>query len=390
MKQRIIFLRTVALLVALAAITCEPQVAAAKSPRPALLAVQIVRPPDPMIVFGKAYLVYELVLTSYDSVPVKILGVRAADPHDLRTQIKFEGDALAKMMNPIAAKNGAPDSTTLDSGETCLVYMWSSFESAEQVPKRLSHFIRYRVNHGMVVEDEIEVAPITISSAPPRSVGSPLRGGDWIADGGPSNDSYHRRARMVIDGTLYFAQRFAIDYEKIGPDGRTYAGDPKQNRSYMAYAAGLIAVADGKVVALHDGVPENVPDLVARAVKIDLETAAGNFVAIDIGYRRYALYGHMIPGSLTVKKGDFVKRGQVLGRLGNSGNSTEPHLHFQIADAPSFLGGNGLPYVYDQVDVKPSRIVNAKVDPPVVQVTGPARRFLATLFMQNDIVAFPK
>jgi len=223
MKQRIIFLRTLALLAVFAAITCEPQVAAAKSPRPVLLAVQIVRSPDPMIVFGKAYLVYELVLTSYDSVPVKVLGVRAADPRNPRTQIKFAGDALAKMMNPIAAKNGAPDSTTLESGETCLVYMWSSFESAERVPKRLLHFIRYQVNHGMVVDDEIEVASITISSAPPRSVGPPLRGGDWIADGGPSNDSYHRRARMVIDGTLYFAHRGREGRSARGPNYRPRA-----------------------------------------------------------------------------------------------------------------------------------------------------------------------
>jgi murein DD-endopeptidase MepM/ murein hydrolase activator NlpD len=120
-----------------------------------------------------------------------------------------------------------------------------------------------------------------------------------------------------------------------------------------------------------------------------LDTAGGNFVALDIGYRRYALYGHLIPGSLRVKVGDMVKRGQVLGRLGNSGNSTEPHLHFQIADAPSFLLANGLPYMYDRVEVKPGRIVDATSDPPVIVPDGPAKRFLATMLLENDVAVFP-
>jgi murein DD-endopeptidase MepM/ murein hydrolase activator NlpD len=110
----------------------------------------------------------------------------------------------------------------------------------------------------------------------------------------------------------------------------------------------VLAVADGRVVALKDGVPENVPDPVARAVSMTMETVGGNFVALDIGHGRYALYGHLIPGSLEVKLGDLVKRGQVLAHLGNSGNSTEPHLYFQIADAPSFLVANGLTDLYDQ------------------------------------------
>jgi murein DD-endopeptidase MepM/ murein hydrolase activator NlpD len=136
-------------------------------------------------------------------------------------------------------------------------------------------------------------------------------------------------------------------------------------------------------------VAENIPDPVKRAAEMTLVTAGGNYVALDIGYGRYALYGHLIPGSIKVKKGDFVKRGQVLGRLGNSGNSTEPHLHFQIADAPSFLNANGLPYLYARVGVKPSRVVNPNVDPPLLRVTGPAREYYSTLLLENQVVDFP-
>jgi murein DD-endopeptidase MepM/ murein hydrolase activator NlpD len=75
-----------------------------------------------------------------------------------------------------------------------------------------------------------------------------------------------------------------------------------------------------------------------------MTTVGGNYVAIDIGHGRYALYAHVQPGSLRVKVGDRVKRGQIVALLGNSGNSTEPHVHFQIADGPTFLSSEGIPY----------------------------------------------
>src|SRR4029078_7648067 len=99
----------------------------------------------------------------------------------------------------------------------------------------------------------------------------------------------------------------------------------------------------GVVAATKDSIPENVPG--GRAVKIDLITVGGNFVGIDIGGGTYPLYAHVPPGSLRVKVGDRVKRGQVIALLGNSGNSTEPHVHFQISDGPYFFAPQGLSYV---------------------------------------------
>jgi len=69
-------------------------------------------------------------------------------------------------------------------------------------------------------------------------------------------------------------------------------------------------------------------------------------VVLDLGQGRYASYGHLQPG-VRVKTGDFVKTGQVLGLVGNSGNSNGPHLHFNVADGPGLLTGDGIPYVFD-------------------------------------------
>jgi murein DD-endopeptidase MepM/ murein hydrolase activator NlpD len=90
-----------------------------------------------------------------------------------------------------------------------------------------------------------------------------------------------------------------------------------------------------------------VPDPSARAVEMSNETVAGNHVVLDLGAGRFAMYAHLRQGSVAVRPGDVVRRGQVLARLGNSGNSTEPHLHFHVADGPSPVDASGRPFVLE-------------------------------------------
>ncbi len=126
--------------------------------------------------------------------------------------------------------------------------------------------------------------------------------------------------------------------------GRAFHGDPKVNKNWVGFGTGVLAVADATVSATHDGIPENEP-ADKRAVPITLETIGGNYVILDLGAGRYAFYAHLQPGSLKVHAGDKVRRGEVLGLLGNTGNSDAPHLHFHVADANNPLGAEGLPYV---------------------------------------------
>ena len=135
-------------------------------------------------------------------------------------------------------------------------------------------------------------------------------------------------------------------------DGRTLRGDPLKNESDRAFGANVLAVADGTIVSIVDGIPENVPDPVKRAVPITPETLGGNYILLDLGDDVFAFYGHLQPGSLKVGKGDRVRRGQVLALVGNTGNSTEPHLHFHLADRASAFDAEGIPYVYSSFDVE--------------------------------------
>jgi hypothetical protein len=362
---------------------------AAGDPRPALVAVRVVQAPDPMFAKGKAYLVYELLLTSFDSSPVTLTGLRvAASKGASRREFRFKGEEFRKMLRPLAGHEADSNLTRLDPASARMVFVWLPFDSAAVVPAELQHFVGYSVKREREHTGEIKSAPLRVDEAPAISVGPPLAGGEWIADSAPSNTSAHRGARMVVDGEIYFAQRYAIDFEKLGADGRTHSGDPKKNASYFCYGLPVFAVADGRVVAMKDGIPENTPATGTRAVEINFDTVGGNHVVLDIGFGRYAFYAHMIPGSLLVNVGDMVKRGQVLGKVGNSGNSTEPHLHFHIVDRPSFLAANGRPYLFEDITVKSARNIGAG-DEVRAEIAGPAKRYLSTLVLEDDVITFP-
>jgi len=201
--------------------------------------------------------------------------------------------------------------------------------------------LRHRITVGEV---SVEGAPITPASTAAVAISPPLDGADWLAANGPGKASPHRRAFIPIEGRGRIAQRFAIDWVRLNLNGQTFTGDARDNKNYRAYGADALAVADAVVAATKDGIPENIPGLTSRAVPITLETVGGNHIVLDLGGGRYAFYAHLQPGSLRVKTGDRVTRGQVIGLVGNSGNSTEPHLHFHVSDGVSPLGSEGLPY----------------------------------------------
>lgn len=181
------------------------------------------------------------------------------------------------------------------------------------------------------------------------SSGPPLTGSDWVARSGPSNDSYHRRGILVFDGGATIDRRYAIDWVQ-SENGATFSGDALDTRSHYAYGEEVLAVADGRAIYARDGIPENVPghDGFRPAVPLSMDTLAGNTITLDVGRGQFAYYMHLQPGSLRVRAGDRVRRGQVLARIGNSGDSREPHLHFEVTTSSRLLVGEGLPYVIDR------------------------------------------
>ena len=319
--------------------------------------------PTPFIGGGKKHLAYELHITNFSGreLVLKRLDVIGKDS----PIASFEGAEL----NSLLFRPGAHD--TLDKraigpGLRAVAYLWITLDPSQQVPASLRHRIT-------VGDQSVEGGAITVQTAKPVVLAPPLRGSDWLALNGPSNTSIHRRAMIALAGKASIAQRFAIDWVKMGPGGSTVDGDRKDNKNYHAYGSEILAVADSVVTSTKDGIPENVPGPKSRAVPISLETIGGNYVILDLGGGRFAFYAHLQPGSLQVKRGDRVRRGQFLARVGNSGNSTEPHLHFHVSDADSPLASEGLPFALESFEV-------LKGSNP-----GPRRNSLP---LQNDRVRF--
>ena len=303
--------------------------------------------PSPPTLFrsdGKLHLAYELHVTNLSPMALVLTRVEAlADKVALG---RYESvDLIGMVMRPGAGGATGLDRLKLAPGTRAVVFVWLTPEVA---PSTLSHRITVQAE-GIAEDLPLACATVSVRVEGP-AITPPLRGGGWVAANGPSNVSGHRRSLIPIGGAAHIAQRFAIDWVKAGPDGKTFTGDAKLNQSYHAWGVEALAVGDGVVTAVKDGIAENIPGPASRAVPMTLETIGGNHVILDLGRGRYAFYAHLQPGSLKVKLGDKVRRGQVVGQVGNSGNSTEPHLHFHLSDGNSPLASEGIPYKLDYTD----------------------------------------
>jgi murein DD-endopeptidase MepM/ murein hydrolase activator NlpD len=161
----------------------------------------------------------------------------------------------------------------------------------------------------------------------------------------------HRRVLYATEGAVHVPGRFAIDWIRVGPQGGFARDDGAKPSQWLGYGADVLAVADATVASTGDGIGESTTLAEHAAQKVPLEDAAGNYVALDLGDGRYAFYEHLKPGSITVKAGQRVQRGQVIGQLGFTGESTGPHLHFHVADGNAPLAAEGVPYGFVHLHV---------------------------------------
>lgn len=336
---------------------------------------------------GKFYLVYELQLTNFHNAPQKLVAIDITDNSPAaRTVARFNESKLPAMLlkpgQQIHKVGPAKGSSVLDPGSVAVAFLWLEFDDESKIPAGLAHTLSFESGK------QITIPSIPVKKSAWAVLAKPLSGKGWLATNGPSNNSGHRRALLWFGGHPYIGQRTAIDWIKIGESGTTFSGDPKKNENYFCYNQDVLAVADGTVVRVLDGVPENTPATGdSRAVTLNPVNMGGNQVAIDLGGNRYALYGHLIPGSIRVKEGDKVKAGQVIAKLGNSGNSSEPHLHLQVSDRPEFLASEGIPYGFDQASVRKVKSEeNPNGSPKIEILPGEPQKISGELVLEDDLV----
>jgi hypothetical protein len=156
----------------------------------------------------------------------------------------------------------------------------------------------------------------------------PFEGPITVAWGGPTAAvNYH----VASPG-----ERWGYDL-LVTVDGRTFRTDGRSPEDYHAYRRRVLSPAAGRVIRVRDGVPDATPG------RPDRWGGAGNHVVLQVAPREYLFVAHLRPGSVRVAEGQAVRQGDVIGEVGNSGHSTEPHVHLHLQDRPRADSGEGIP-----------------------------------------------
>ncbi|OMC30601.1 peptidase M23 [Mycobacterium sp. GA-1841] len=293
---------------------------------------------------GRTHLAYELMLTNTSPSNVTLNSLSAVTGD--RKLLTLPGDSLKYWTRAVG--NSAVGTNVLNPGQSAYVWLDVVADDPTQVPTDLTHELGITVARPMppLVAPNLtqSVAPVSVQTRKPVSISPPLTGDNWVNANGCCDMTPHRMALNPINGKVWAAERFAIDYVQLGADGRLNTGDRAKVDSYPYFGAEVHAVADGPVVAVLDDLPEQVPGVTPKG--LTLAQYGGNHIVQDIGDGNYAFYAHLQPNSLKVKPGDTLSSGQVIGALGNSGNSDAPHLHFHVMDGPDPLASNGLPFTF--------------------------------------------
>jgi murein DD-endopeptidase MepM/ murein hydrolase activator NlpD len=298
---------------------------------------------------GRTHLVYELEVTNFSNGKTTIQHLKVLDADTNEAVATLDAKEVAARLQPAGFREPVD---TLAPSTTALVFLHVSFAKANQVPDRLIHRLSVKAEAAPPGQQKIseKLAPTKVDRRDVKVVGPPLRGSNFVSADSCCDATRHTRAALPINGKVWLAQRYAVDYEQLDAKNRVWSGKNKKDLdNYTIYGKKAIAAADGTVVKVVDGLPEQVPGVFPE--NISPEEADGNSVILNLGGGNFALYAHFQPGTIRVEEGEHVERGDVLALVGNSGNSLAPHLHFHVMNGPLSLASNGLPYEIDSFKV---------------------------------------
>lgn len=318
-------------------------------------------PPVPVRLDTRQVLVYELHVTNFDSVPLtlKRLEVFANEESSaplltladasLSATITQVGEAMAMSMSTPSQTDStaaAKDVRVIAPGSRSVIFLWIDLPTNRSLPTTLKHRIVFSAA-GSTTDATLEDFQVPVSQDSVPTLAPPFSGGTWLAGEGPVNDSNHRRTIAAIDGYTHSAERFAIDWVKVGPNGdsRHDGATRTKNDDWWGWGEPVLAVADGEITKVADGIPDNTPPALPS---VTLDNIAGNYIILEIAPNRYVTYAHLQNGSIQVHPHDHVHRGDALAVLGNSGNTTGAHLHLQVTDRNSVLQSEGVPFVFER------------------------------------------
>ncbi|HSP99709.1 MAG TPA: M23 family metallopeptidase [Candidatus Dormibacteraeota bacterium] len=329
---------------------------------------------------GQEHLEYDLILTNVLTAPATLTAIDVLGP-DGAPLLHLEGTDLAAQMQQLTGGDPMVPAEIPVSGT--LATVMDVVLPAGEVPERLGHRISYTIPDvfaaAIIGSRTIDGPELAVDPRVPIVLAPPVRGPGWLnANGCCIAPAPHRLTRLVVDGASWRKiETFAIDWVTLR-EGRLFEGDGTRSEQWFAYGEEVVAAAAGTVVSMRDGVADQTPHQPPVGIQTPRDFA-GNYVVIQIAPDVWAAYAHLLPGSVEVQVGDRVTVGQRLGLLGNTGNSSAPHLHFQLCDGPEILTSNSLPFVFSDYTLSGTidgNLLGPAMNNPDAQplvVTGPAQ-----------------
>ena len=308
---------------------------------------------------GLIHLAYIAQVTNTQTTPADIASVVPVDalagfaPTGRNSPTDAQGNDVAGQVELFATAQfpgplDTPSFTaSVPAGNAGLMFFDVTYTDPAQIPRLLSHAITLASPNGGAGTPAL-TNPVPVGCKQLAVLHPPLVGQGWLALHGCCRVAYHRTdALLAFNGTPHTSEEFAIDYIQVGPNGTCCYGPVTDPNSWYDYGSPVLAAAPGVVVSVTGGIPDNNP--VGTLPPFDPAHSQGNNVVEDVGAGRYVFYAHLQPGSIpaSVRAGARLGAGDMIGRLGNSGGSAAPHLHFQVADKPLPGDASGLPFAFD-------------------------------------------
>jgi murein DD-endopeptidase MepM/ murein hydrolase activator NlpD len=369
----------------------SPGVSPTASERITPLMMEVQNPPVPFVGSdGRTHLVYELWLENFTSGKLAVEKVEVFGDGALIETL--DAGKIASRLQPAGLRE---PTGSMDPSTEALLFVHVVLAGGQVAPQKLSHRVQMRAEAAPPGRQEMTETggDVTVDSQQAVVIGPPLRGEGYVSADSCCDASRHTRAALPVNGRVWVAQRYAVDWEQLDDAGRIYRGPATDVNNYTIYGKEALAVASAKVASVTDGLPNQTPG--QYPTNIPIEQADGNSVVLDLGNGRYALYAHLQPGKIRVRAGDTVKRGEVLGLVGNSGNSVAPHLHFHVMSTALPLAANGLPYEIDSYRVTATSPGTAAFDeaeakgtPLAITPISPPRHATNGLPLDQLIISF--
>jgi len=235
--------------------------------------------------------------------------------------------------------------TQVPAGNARLIDFDVTYTDPALIPRLLAHAITLASSTAEGAPSTELTNPVPVGCKALAVLQPPLVGHGWFAQAACcAVAAYHRTNVLPWNGALQALNQFAIDFVLLGPNNACCNGPYTDLTSWWDYRAPVLAAASGVVVEAVDGLPDN--QAVGKMPVVALADLNGNHVVEDIGGGRYITYDHLTLGSVRVKAGARLSPGELIGRVGSSGQAIGPHLHFQVQDSPSPIDANGLPFVF--------------------------------------------